>query len=68
MQDRQSHPKAGARCPACGKPRDPRFRPFCSARCRDRDLLQWLNGAYAIPVVDDEADSESAQDAALDRS
>ena len=24
-------------CPICGKPRQPKFAPFCSDRCRDRD-------------------------------
>ena len=42
------------RCPVCGKPRDERFRPFCSARCRDRDLLNWLGGRYAIPAQESE--------------
>ncbi|MEO1089060.1 MAG: DNA gyrase inhibitor YacG [Pseudomonadota bacterium] len=43
-------------CPACGKPSDPQTRPFCSKRCRDLDLARWLNGAYAIPVVESEPD------------
>jgi hypothetical protein len=33
----------------CGKPRDPELTPFCSTRCRDRDLLQWLDDGYALP-------------------
>jgi len=37
------------RCPVCGKPSDPAFRPFCSARCKQVDLGRWLNGGYAIP-------------------
>jgi uncharacterized protein len=37
------------RCPVCGKPADARFRPFCSARCRQVDLGRWLAGDYAIP-------------------
>ena len=36
-------------CPICGKPRLPEHAPFCSTRCRDRDLLQWLDGGYALP-------------------
>jgi endogenous inhibitor of DNA gyrase (YacG/DUF329 family) len=36
-------------CPICRKPRNPEFAPFCSARCRDRDLAQWLNDGYAVP-------------------
>jgi len=36
-------------CPICRKPRVEAFAPFCSSRCRDRDLGQWLNDGYAIP-------------------
>ncbi|MEM6676673.1 MAG: DNA gyrase inhibitor YacG [Pseudomonadota bacterium] len=36
-------------CPICGRPAEPRFRPFCSKRCADVDLARWLNGSYAIP-------------------
>lgn len=36
-------------CPMCGKPRDPAHAPFCSNRCRDRDLLKWLDDGYALP-------------------
>jgi endogenous inhibitor of DNA gyrase (YacG/DUF329 family) len=46
-------------CPLCKKPTDPLARPFCSQGCKDRDLLQWLDGGYAIPerAQDDERDS-----------
>ena len=37
------------RCPICGKPRNEAHSPFCSTRCRDRDLVRWLDGGYAIP-------------------
>jgi len=37
------------RCPICRKPRKPEFAPFCSQRCKDRDLLQWLDEGYALP-------------------
>ena len=36
-------------CPICGEPAHADFRPFCSARHRDRDLLQWLGGGYRLP-------------------
>ena len=36
-------------CPICKKPRSEEFSPFCSARCRDRDLSQWFNDGYAVP-------------------
>ncbi|HET6183560.1 MAG TPA: DNA gyrase inhibitor YacG [Acetobacteraceae bacterium] len=39
-----------ARCPICGKPADPRHRPFCSRRCADIDLGRWLGEAYRVPV------------------
>lgn len=47
-----------AKCPNCGKPRDDKFKPFCSKRCADVDLSRWLNGSYAIPAAetDDSAD------------
>jgi len=37
-------------CPSCGRgPVDPRWRPFCSERCKLVDLGRWLSGAYRIP-------------------
>ena len=36
-------------CPICGKPTEPRYRPFCSKRCADIDLGRWLTGGYVIP-------------------
>lgn len=50
------------RCPICGKPRDPAFRPFCSRRCRQVDLSRWMNEVYAVPAVEPgegEEDEES---------
>lgn len=52
--ERPAHP-----CPICGKPADPRHRPFCSPRCRQVDLNRWLTGAYTVPVVEEDgADGE----------
>lgn len=50
------------RCPICGAPAVQRYRVFCSARCRDRDLGHWLSGAYAVPAVetDEDADADDA--------
>lgn len=41
-----------------------RYRPFCSARCRDLDLGRWLDGAYAVPAVeiDDDEDFSPEQE------
>ena len=36
-------------CPECGKPSTPATAPFCSPRCRDRDLAHWLTDGYAVP-------------------
>jgi endogenous inhibitor of DNA gyrase (YacG/DUF329 family) len=39
-------PKGG--CSICGKPADDKFKPFCSARCRQVDLNRWLSESYRI--------------------
>ncbi len=37
-------------CVYCRKrPRDPRWRPFCSERCKLFDLADWADGKYRIP-------------------
>jgi uncharacterized protein len=36
----------------CGRPRVQRYRPFCSARCRDVDLGRWFGEAYRVPAVE----------------
>ncbi|HEX2624432.1 MAG TPA: DNA gyrase inhibitor YacG [Sphingomicrobium sp.] len=36
-------------CPICGNPPAPEDAPFCSRGCKDRDLLQWLDGGYRVP-------------------
>ena len=46
---RPKTPPAAKLCPICGKPVEPRYAPFCSKRCADRDLHRWLGGQYAIP-------------------
>lgn len=44
-----------ATCPICRKPvlpgpggEEPVWRPFCSERCRQVDLMRWFDGKYAI--------------------
>jgi endogenous inhibitor of DNA gyrase (YacG/DUF329 family) len=46
----------------CEKPSDRTFYPFCSKRCADLDLGKWLNGSYAIPVVENDASTFSEDD------
>ena len=38
-------------CPICGEPSAEAVRPFCSERCRLRDLAHWIGAAepYVIP-------------------
>ena len=48
-------------CPICGKPSVERFRPFCSARCKDVDLHRWFSGAYAIPAAESADDSDEQE-------
>jgi uncharacterized protein len=55
-------PSITRRCPVCGAPRVPRFRPFCSAVCRDRDLIKWLDGAYSVPAVETDEDPEGERE------
>jgi len=45
------------------RPADPRWRPFCSERCRNEDLARWADGRYhvaaePVPDPDDEADPD----------
>jgi len=52
-------PKGPTRkCPICGKPRSAEHTPFCSSRCKDRDLVQWLQEGYALPGPPAGADPE----------
>ena len=41
------------KCPTCGKPADPKYKPFCRKRCADIDLGSWFTGSYR--VASDEA-------------
>lgn len=57
----ENKPKAVAgKCPICGKPTDPDYRPFCSKRCADVDLQRWFSGRYAIPAVEDDEDRDES--------
>jgi len=44
------------------------FRPFCSARCKRLDLLNWLEGRYNLPrdiTAEELADLPEAEREAL---
>ena len=54
------------KCPECGRETNwhqNRFRPFCSARCKQIDLGKWLNEEYCLPVLESDMESyvETAQ-------
>ncbi len=48
-----------SKCPACEKPASEKHKPFCSRKCKDVDLINWLSGSYAVPAVElDDIDDE----------
>jgi uncharacterized protein len=49
MSETETAPKT-RRCPICGKPAEPKHRPFCSRRCQLLDLGRWLKGDYRVPT------------------
>jgi uncharacterized protein len=46
------------------KPVDPRWRPFCSERCKLLDLAKWADGDYRIPgePVEEQRDDDEERD------
>jgi len=58
---------ADAVCAYCRQqPPDPKWRPFCSERCKMADLGRWLKGDYRIrgapvDVVSDAADADDEE-------
>ena len=43
-------PKPHRPCPICKSPvQADDFKPFCSARCRDKDLNRWFSDGYSVP-------------------
>ena len=49
------------KCPMCEKPTEAKWRPFCSKRCADVDLGNWMTGAYAAPSEDPLSESDVEQ-------
>jgi len=55
------------RCPTCRRPTslvDNPHRPFCSERCKLRDLGNWASERYRIPgpIVDESAEEGGSED------
>jgi endogenous inhibitor of DNA gyrase (YacG/DUF329 family) len=42
------------KCAICGKPQEPKFKPFCSKRCADVDLNAWFSDKYAIKAEEED--------------
>jgi endogenous inhibitor of DNA gyrase (YacG/DUF329 family) len=51
-------PRKAPRCPICGQPQVHKYRPFCSARCRDIDLGRWFGEVYTVPAAEPGYDEE----------
>ena len=47
-------------CPICGNDTVPAVRPFCSKRCADVDLANWLRGKYVV-ASDDAEEADEAE-------
>lgn len=54
-------------CPICAEDTKPRYRPFCSRRCADKDLARWFNGAYAVPSRDPDDIEKAVEEAEATR-
>jgi uncharacterized protein len=49
-------------CVLCRRhPVDPRWRPFCSERCKLQDLARWADGTYRV-ASDPAPDADDADD------
>ena len=55
---------ADAVCAYCRQqPPDPKWRPFCSERCKLQDLAKWIDGTYRVPAEPvPDADEEPGDD------
>ena len=53
------HRSTTNKCPICKKATEEAFRPFCSKRCADVDLSNWLNGKYTVPGPAIDLDEEN---------
>ena len=48
-----TQPAAKRKCAMCGKmfvPANLKFLPFCSQRCQQLDLRNWMTESYGLPV------------------
>ena len=48
-------------CTICKRARSEEYAPFCSSRCRDRDLSKWFGDGYSVagrPALPEEIGAE----------
>jgi endogenous inhibitor of DNA gyrase (YacG/DUF329 family) len=55
-------PAPSGQCPICGKPTEPKTRPFCSVRCADVDLGRWFGEAYRVAAAPRPDDADTAEE------
>ena len=63
MADRVTPRRSQHRCVICGKsvsPDEPDF-PFCSERCRTRDLANWRDEKYVISRPIEQSDLDEGE-------
>ena len=56
------------KCPICKKKFESsksKSKPFCSDRCKDIDLGNWLNEGYTIPAVELDDEEVTALERAI---
>ena len=52
-RNRKVVPLKGRACPICGRLAVAAHHPFCSRRCAEADLGNWLTGHYRIPAEEE---------------
>ena len=61
-----TEPNHSSRCPICKRAISEDAHstsfPFCSKKCKDTDLENWMTGAYAIPVAPDDLEDLFSED------
>lgn len=57
------------KCSYCGEAFwvvEPQWMPFCSRRCQELDLSNWLTESYGLPYEGDESDAQQREVAGED--
>ena len=54
MENSKVIPIKVSKCPMCSNKSNLKFNPFCSSRCSQLDLSNWLCETYRIPAYEPE--------------